>query len=226
MTNPSALLANLQHGDSFFPSGGFAFSWGLETLRADGAIATKDDVARFIDGQLRYRWASCDRPAVTIAHGAGEDVARVRALDMELEALSLPAELRDGSSRAGRALLGVHAQLGTPLAGEYREHVLAGTVPGHLAAMQGMLWRSSGLPVGDACAVSAHALSVGLIGAALRLNLIGHIDGQRILDGLRTVIVELLDSPVPALDELRAYTPAADIAMMRHAKQFTRLFAN
>jgi urease accessory protein len=38
-----ALLAALQHADSFFPSGTASFSWGLEALRADGLVRTADD---------------------------------------------------------------------------------------------------------------------------------------------------------------------------------------
>ena len=56
-------LALLQHGDSFFPSGAVSFSWGLETLAEDGRVATAADVAAFLEGQLRWRWATCDRGA-------------------------------------------------------------------------------------------------------------------------------------------------------------------
>ena len=38
-----ALLAALQHADSFFPSGTVSFSWGLEALRADGLVRNADD---------------------------------------------------------------------------------------------------------------------------------------------------------------------------------------
>jgi len=35
MPDPQNLLSALQHADSFFPSGGVAFSSGLETLLAE-----------------------------------------------------------------------------------------------------------------------------------------------------------------------------------------------
>ncbi len=50
--NPGLLVA-LQHGDSFFPSGSFAFSWGLETLRNDGLVHGSTDVERFALDQLK-----------------------------------------------------------------------------------------------------------------------------------------------------------------------------
>jgi hypothetical protein len=62
-----SLLAALQHADSFFPSGAVSFSWGLEALRADGLVRTANDVALFIAGLLRHRWATGDRPLLAAA---------------------------------------------------------------------------------------------------------------------------------------------------------------
>jgi urease accessory protein len=221
-----SLLAALQHADSFFPSGAVSFSWGLEALRADGLVRMADDVALFIAAQLRHRWATGDRPVLAAAHAAGDDLEAVRALDQLQEAMAIGSELRAGSRRMGAALLGVHARLGTRNAASYRAWVLADHVPGHLAVIQGLLWRGIGLDLEVALAVAAHGCCVGLIGAALRLGLIGHIEGQRCLATLRHLIVEILQSPLPGLDEISTFTPACDIAFMRHEIQPARLFAN
>ena len=87
-----ALLAALQHADSFFPSGAVSFSWGLEALRADGLVRTADDVALFIAALLRHRWATGDRPLLAAAHAAGDNLEAVRALDQLQEALALAHE--------------------------------------------------------------------------------------------------------------------------------------
>jgi len=225
-TDAGALLAALQHGDSFFPSGATAFSWGLETLRADGAVAAADDVERFIAGQLAGRWATLDRPALLAAHRRAAAPDEVAAVDAELEALALARETREGSRRAGAALLGVHERLGTPGAAAYRQRVRAGSAPGHLAIVQGMMWRAAGLGETAAAAASAHALCTGQLGAALRLGLIGHVEAQRILAALRPEICRILAEPPPPVGAWRAFTPAADIAVMRHETATVRLFAN
>jgi urease accessory protein len=221
-----SLLATLQHADSFFPGGAVSFSWGLEALRADSLIRTADDVALFIAGQLRHRWASGDRPILAAAHAAGDDLEAVRAVDHLQEAMALAAELRQGSRRMGGALLGVHARLETRNAASYHAWVLADRAPGHVAVVQGLVWRGVDLRLEVALAVAAHGFSVGLIGAALRLGLIGHIEGQRSLAALRSVIAELLATPVPGLGEISTFTPACDIGFMRHETQTGRLFAN
>lgn len=221
--NPGLLVA-LQHGDSFFPSGSFAFSWGLETLRNDGLVHDSTDVERFALDQLRHRWATLDRPAMTGTYRAAGDLEIVARIDELLEAMSLARESREGSRRAGAALLSVHETLGTDGAVAYHEWVRTGRAWGHLAVVQGLVWCGVGLDEAAASAVSAYTLCAGLLGAALRLGLIGHIDSQRSLARLRNEITGLLAAPPPALEDMGVCTPEAEVAAMRHETQNARLF--
>ena len=226
MPEPDNLLGALQFADSFFPSGSIAFSWGLETLRADGEIGSAEQVAHFLEGQLVHRWASFDAPVMVAAmrtRGASDALAN---LDEVVEAMTLAPELREGSRRAGASLLRVHAELGTAGAADYRQRVKQGAARGHLPVAQGLVWNSTGISE-DACrAVSAHTLCTGIVGAALRMGLIGHLDAQKIMLQVRPVLIELLRSPVAEAVDLCAYTPHAEIAAMRHETQDARLFAN
>ena len=226
MTDDATLLTALQYADSFFPSGGTAFSWGLEALCAERQVTSADDVRRFLEGQLRHRWASCDRPFLVAAHRAGADLDDVAALDRLLEAMTLPRELREGATRAGGALLGIHERLGTTGARDYRGRVRAGDAPGHLPVVQGLLLAGVGLDERVASTVSAHALSVGVVSAALRLSVISHVDAQRILSAVRGLLADLLAAPVLDVAQATVYTPATDVAAMRHETQSARLFAN
>lgn len=225
MTETDRLFALLQHADSFFPGGQVSFSWGLEDLAGSGHIAGADELFAFIDGQLRQRWASADRAVLAAAFDAGGELDAVAEADRTQEAMSLSEGLRNGSARMGRALLSVHEELTTPGAAEYRARVLAEAVPGHLAAVQGLLWQGTGLARGEAEAAGAHGLCVGLLGAALRLGLIGHLDGQRILARLRPSLASLLARPAPLLAGAGAYAPAVDIAIMTHETKTSRLFS-
>lgn len=227
MTETATLLTLLQHGDSFFPSGSLVFSGGLETLAEEGRIGSADEVESFLRAQIHGRWADFDRAVVAGAHEAAPDLAALAELDRLVEAQMLVRELREGSRMAGRALLGVHARLATAGAAAYREKVGAGEAPGHVAVVQGLLWRAVGLASDDALRLSAHQLCVGLLGAALRLGLIGHIDVQRIFAALHGDIVSIIDGrPLPAPQETTAFCPEADIAVMRHEAASSRLFAN
>ena len=226
MIGRAALLAALQHGDSFFPSGTIPFSWGLETLATEGAVQSAANLRNFVEGQLTSRWATCDRPALVATYRAGDALDEISRVDNELDALALSREMREGGRRAGGALLNVHSSLGTPRAGAYRDLVRAGQAPGQLAAVQGVVWRGAELTEEAACAISAHLVCIGFVGAAIRLGLIGHLDGQRILTGTRDVICELLAEPILPFEMVSTYAPAAEIAMMRHETSPVRIFTN
>jgi urease accessory protein len=224
VTGDASLLAALQHGDSFFPSGSLAFSWGLETLCNDGVLRNGTDVEGYVRDQLRHRWATMDRSVLVAAHRAGGDPESLAPIDRLVEAMALAREAREGSRRAGAALLSTHESLGNERAATYHKLVRAGRALGHLAVVQGVVWSGAKLDEATASAVSAHTLCVGLLGAALRLGSIGHIDSQRSLARLRNDIIEVLAAPVPALEDLGVCTPETDVASMRHETESTRLF--
>jgi urease accessory protein len=120
----------------------------------------------------------------------------------------------------------VHERIGTPGAAAFRAAVRSRNALGHLPVVQGVVWRGAGLDETAAQATSAHTFCVALLGAALRLGAVGHLQGQAVLLGLRGCIARLIAAPVPALEELYACTPAVEVAAMRHEVQSTRVFAN
>jgi urease accessory protein len=226
MRSPSSLLRALQHGNSFFPGGGNSFSWGLETLIGEHAIESAGELAQFIEGQLSFRWATCDRSALAAAHRAANSLLDVAKIDDAIDAFALSGEMREGARRAGGALLDVHVSLGTPGAAEYRALVRAGQAHAQLAVVQGLVWYGVGLSEAAACAVSGHLVCAGYVGAAIRLGLIGHISGQTILADMSRILTALLAEAPPSLDEMSAYSPATEIATMRHETGCARMFAN
>ena len=219
-------LAALQFGDSFFPSGAVSFSLGLETLHADGIVADAAGLEDFLTDQVMDRWATAERAFLAAAHEASPDWPAVAEIDALQEAMTLPRELREGSRKGGAALLGVHARMETPGARDYRERLRAGSAHGHLAVVQGVVLKGSGLALTRAEAVSLHGHCAMILGAALRLGLIGHLDGQIMLRGLRPQTAALLARPAPSLDEARSYAPLADVAAARHEEAAVRLFSN
>ena len=222
----AADLAALQFGDSFFPSGAVSFSLGLETLYADGIVADAAGLNAFLTDQVTDRWATAERAFLAAAHRTCPDWPAVAEIDALQEAMALPRELREGSRKGGAALLGVHARMETPGAQAYRARLRAGEAHGHLAVVQGVVLAGSGLDLARAEAVSLHGLCATILGAALRLGLIGHLDGQIMLRGLRPRMAALLARPAPRLDEAFSYAPLADVAAARHEEAAVRLFSN
>ena len=222
----TALLQALQHADSAFPSGSFAFSQGLEGSAAMIASGGGFDVKAFVRVQLHHRWLDADRVALVRAHRARRHLETIRALDEEVEFSTAASSMREGSRRNGQALLVAHDRLGSIEASRYRALVRGEGAHGHLAVMQGYLWGAAGMELDTAIAVSAYQFASSLCTAAVRLGLIGALKAQRLLGEL---LLELGDTPsgqIAADDPLTSFAPLAEIAVMNHGRAGQRLFSN
>jgi urease accessory protein len=220
----SQALALLQLGDSAYPAGGFAFSWGLEGLAADGMLADRDQLDRIIVDHLARRWATMDRILLRRAFHA-PDCEAIAAVDRHAEAASPSAEMREGSRRAGRALLGVWVKLDGSLSVAYRNLVSSDSRLGHLPIVQAVVCRDADFRLDAAELVSGWSLVTGLVSAAVRLGIIGHIEAQRSLSAARSLLAELLAETPPPDAVPASFTPFIDIAVsrgpLRHVRMFT-----
>ena len=221
-----SVLRSLQHGDSFFPAGAIAMSGGLETLVDERRIDSAHAVENFVTGQLQCRWATMERPIVVAASRTCKNLEVLRDIDTQVEAQTLAAELRLGSMRSGRALLQVHAGLDTNNAEEFRQLIQKDRAIGHNMVVQGLVWGNVGLSENLIEAMSAHTFCVGLLGASLRLGVIGHTNAQAVLGRLHEMISETLKETSIPLEGVSAFSPEQEIAVMRHENSTHRLFLN
>ena len=226
MTEEEQILTLLQHGDSFFPSGAVSFSWGLEMLKEDEIVTSISGVNEFIENQLLERWGPFER--VVLAHTIENknNIEEVIEFDRLVECMTLASELRDGSKRLGNALLTTYSKLDNVTAKKYLDLIFKNKAFGHLSITQGLIWSSLGLSKDSILMLSAYNFCVSALGAALRLGLVGHIECQNSLTKFRSLILEISQWPIPAIEEIHAFTPFADIASMRHEHADSRLFAN
>jgi urease accessory protein len=222
----SDLLTILQHADSAFPSGSFAFSNGIEGLAAMDAPLGRDGLHDAVAMILRHRWATSDRVALALAHRAGDDFDKLAGIDRAVEAATLAEPLRNGSKRNGNALLAAHIRLRTPGAAELRALIDAGDAHGHLPLVQAFVWRARGMGEADAILVSAYSTASGLIAAAVRLGRIGAVEAQAVLAALLPAIAEAAAPPVAPDAQIESFLPWVDVAASRQARAHLRLFAS
>ena len=219
------LLTILQHADSSFPSGSFAFSNGIEGLSAMNAPLDRRGLQDVVTLFLRHRWATSDRVALALTHRANEAFDKVAWIDHAVEAATLAEPLRTGSKRNGNALLAAHVRLATPGARELRMLIEDGEAHGHMPVVQGFVWRARGLSEAAAVAVSGYSTAAGLIAAAVRLGRIGAVEAQSVLAAALATVAELSTSIAPAAG-IESFMPWVDAAASRHARAHLRLFAS
>ncbi len=223
-------LALMQLSDSFFPSGSFTLSHGLEFLVQNKQIASATDLQTFLQLLLRNKIGTCDLVALIHSYKGSKnnDLTAVKLADTRLFAQTLIAKNRTTQRNSGRALLTIanttwhHSQLKTLIqdVAQNKFNCLHPIVFGVVAQVAGIVEE-------DTILGFLHSFVTGLLGAAIRLGVIGHLQGQQLLLNLASDIEFTYNQAQSmSLDEMWSCTPIIDLAQMQHHKLSTRLFAS
>ena len=210
----------LQANDTAYPSGAYAHSFGLEELVETGVVRTPDDLENFLCKQILPALLNFEIPFFARAHAAAVigDADELLALDAELDAWRIPAELRDASRRIGSQRLDLLARLDpSPLVLRHRERAPRSH---HLVVTALEL---SGVPVSQAARAFAFQSIAGLAAASMKLMRIGQTSCQQIVRHTLVMLGEKIDDslsrPVDGW-----FNPLLEIASLRHARAHARLF--
>ena len=225
--NTPALLEGLRFVDTFFPSGGYAFSSGLEAAVQGGAVKTSEQLARYIEDVLRGGMSRREVLAVkqanhAVSMGVLDDTVRI---DRALDSTKVGRESRLASRQMGRQVIRVAADQirAKPILSEYRDELEADRTPGHLAVTFGLTMGACGWSPEETAAAFLYQTAVGFISAAMRLSPIGQQEGQRIL-GEWLPLIERISRDVDIDSAMSSWSPIQDIYAMRHGSLEWRLF--
>ena len=185
-----------------FPTGGFAYSSGLEWVVEQAGVADETSLITWLEGSLACGSLWTDAVLLRRAY-AGEDVA-----DLAL-ALCPGAERRLETTAQGEAFCAAATAWG-------------GTSPAAYPVAAGQLAAAHRIPADDALLAYLHAAIANQVSAAVRLIPLGQSAGLRAQKALEPAIrAAVLQSTTL---QLGTASWAADIATMQHETQYTRLF--
>ena len=229
-----SFLTALQLADSFFPSGMYAHSQGLESMASHGWVTGVDEVEQYLRNLLVWSVLPSDGVALLNAHAAAldNDTATVVDVDWHLHAMKLPEEMRVASCHAGRRVLDEAVPLmdesdGAALCLEFRRMVAGGNAPGTGAVALGVVAAAVGIDRDTALLMFCHSFAVGVLGAAQRLLPLTHTQAQMILHRLHEPVAELADDLRGRhWHGMTSFAPQADIASMLHEHDDIRMFAS
>jgi urease accessory protein len=212
----------LRTTDSLFPTGAYAHSGGLEGMTGEGRLRSAEDAESAIRDILRLSFAKVDLPACGLAHRSAQrsDLPELLRIDQALEGLKAPRELREASRSLGRRRLRV-----TGGVAGYAEQVELGQTPGHQAVVTGMHLALAGVSREEALLGFGYGTAAGLVATAMKLLPLGQARAQAFLDRLGEPMAEWIrHADRRSLGDLGSFTPALDIAAMRHETASTRIF--
>ncbi|MES2968123.1 MAG: urease accessory UreF family protein [Pseudomonadota bacterium] len=210
MTTP-ALLTLVQWLSPAFPTGGYAYSHGLEQVITDGAVSDGDSLRRWLADVLTFGAGRQDAVllALSLRGGADHDALSelARALQPSAERLSETVEQGAAFARAVSALTG--------------RDLPARPLP----VAVGQAASTLDLPPAQVLALYLHAFASNLVSAAVRFVPLGQDAGQAVLSTLHPVVDGLARDLVDATpDDLQSAALGADLAAMRHETLDVRIF--
>lgn len=222
------LCGLLQAGDSFYPTGSYAHSFGLEGLVEAGVVRDRATQREFLFRSVLPALRQSELPlAVHAWRALGErDWERVGELCVLSSALKSAKEARLASDNIGRQRAELAATLrGDSLAQEYVARAEAAGWPFSAAVSAALEGRVLGTPLVAVLSGITYATVAATLSAAMKLLRLGQNASQALLTetlGAAPTIIAAAER-VP-FEEIGWFNPWLDIAAARHETADARMF--
>ena len=221
ITTTEATLRLLAWLSPAFPTGGFAWSHGVEWAVDCGDVVDGASLRAWLEGVLRHGTGRADAILLRHAHRAALDVeALVEVTELAL-AMASSRERHAEAVGQGNAFRLAAAAWGPEVLTAL--HARVGDIP--YAVAVGALAGSKAIGEDLAAAAYLQTLAGNLISAAVRLVPLGQSAGLAVLAALEPVIAAVaLETREAELLDIGGCAFRSDLAAMRHETQYTRLF--
>jgi urease accessory protein len=228
--NARWLVGLLQAGDSYYPTGAYAHSFGLEGLVQAGLVRDRTTLRDFVFLSVLPALRQAELPLAAHAYAAldpaAPDWARVGELCGLAHALKSAREARLATENIGRQraelTVSLHAH---PLATEYLSRAKAHGWPFATPVSAALEGRVLGAPLEAVLAGCVYAAIAGVMAAAVKLLRIGQNGSQSLLtEALAQAPEIIVAAQAVPLEEIGWFNPWLDIAAARHETADGRMF--
>jgi len=222
----------MQLSDSFFPSGMFSMSSGLESLINNKKITNWNDVLNFIIEQIEFQIYPCDCTSLSFALTGvkNNDLNAVVNIDKKYYSMKFAKEIRNSSTRSGKQVLNsiIHMMENhdnSDFLYEFNKKIESKETPGTYPIILAIGAVSLGIPLESITRMLLYSFSSSIVSAAIRLGLLQHLDAQKILKLLAEPINKLiLTNEEKNLEDIWQLTPLTEIYQMNHERNESRMF--
>ncbi|WP_425040756.1 urease accessory protein UreF [Primorskyibacter sp. S187A] len=204
------LLTLSQWMSPAFPVGAFAYSHGLEAAVQGGAVQDAASFAGWLEGVLHHGAGRNDAVMIRLA-AATVDPGPLDELNRALQ----PSETRLlETEKMGDALC-------QTIAAVWTEMPQGLTYPVAL----GQAARATRMPLTPVVQMALHSFAANLVSAAIRLIPLGQTEGQKILQGMNPLCLDIAQQTEGATRHSLGTAPlVSDIHAMQHSTLYSRMF--
>jgi urease accessory protein len=222
-------ISMLQLGDSFFPTGMYTTSSGLETLFYDKRIRTKEEILEFITVCLNYQIGPADCAALSNAYEFAKErnLTKIIEVDNLLFSMKLIKDIRDASTRSGTQLLNCLLSFvkDNDLISSYYVSIKNKAAHGVYPVALALASNGLGIKKERACLILLYGYTVSIVGAALRLGILQHLEGQQIIHELKPIMTLVVNNNINRhYSHLWQFSPGIDLVQMKHERMDSKMF--
>ena len=203
-------------------------SSGLESFFYSGKVRTEDQLRSLLKVYLINQMGPSDCVALGNTYRSAKEgnLLAIIKIDELISSMKLVSEVRDAAIRSGVQMLKCVASFREDsLLREYlqavRNEKATGIYPVSIAVISAVF----DIPCQKAALILIYSFTVSIIGAALRLGMLDHVAGQRIIDDFKPVMLmvieENIDRPVT---RMRQFAPDVDLNQIWHESSSNRMF--
>lgn len=223
-------LGMLQLSDSFFPSGLYTTSSGLEALYySTRKITNADGLYDLIKVYLEHQIGPADCTALGNSYEQVQrkDLKKLVEIDNLLFSMKLIEEVRNASVRSGTQILRCVGSFITDndILNQYQREISEKRASGVYPVAFAVTSHALGIPRQKAALIMLYGFSVSMIGAALRLGILQHFDGQKIIHMLKPTILESVCNNINRpLTSMWQFAPDIDLIQISHECMSSKMF--
>jgi urease accessory protein len=224
----AADLSMMQLSDSFFPTGMYSMSNGLEAIFYSGKKIKAEELRELVKTYLEYQIGPADCTALGNAYeyAARSNLAKLLEVDRAIFSMKLVQEIRDASIRSGTQLVRcIRSFSDSKILGQYEDAIRGGQAFGPYPVALAVSANAFLIPKEKAALVMLYSFSVSIVGAALRLGMLQHFDGQKVIDELKPTIVKVIKANINRpIEGIWQFAPSIDIIQISHERMNSKMF--
>ena len=222
-------LGVMQLSDSFFPTGIYATSNGLEFLFTEKKIHGMTDLIKLIEINITQQIGPSDCVALGNVFDSADkhDFDQVIKADNIIFATKPIKEIRDASVRSGVQLIKCVIEFvkDDKILNQYKDSITKNKVHGVFSVAFAVCCNALKIKKEKSMTMMLYGFTVGMVGAALRLGLIQHFEGQKIIHSIKPIISQTIkENSNKSLLEIWQFAPQIDIIQMSHEKMDSKMF--
>ncbi|MFB5627905.1 MAG: urease accessory protein UreF [Nitrosarchaeum sp.] len=222
-------LGMMQLSDSFFPTGMFATSNGLEFLFAEKRIHGLEDIVNIIKTNIVQQIGPSDCVALANAFdsAAKNNFDEIIEADAIVFATKAIKEIREASVRSGIQLIKCVSEFVSEneILNQYKDNITKNKAHGVFPVAFAICCNGLKIKKEKSMMMMMYGFTVSIVGAALRLGLIQHFEAQKIIHMIKPIISQTIkEHSNKSLSEMWQFAPQTDIIQMSHEKMDSKMF--